>query len=431
MPRTDRLSSLPLLGLFMFICGILAVESRHALWTQHLGGDLGEFWIRTERYLNGTLEGTEYPPFAVLFFLFVRAWVVKTQVGFVEVFAFWIYVLIALHLAFLNEVGGRYSCLIYGLMMAAAGPILLFRFELLVSFLTLLAWYAWRRGYTKTGGALLSMGILSKLYPLLLVPLMLFPPGRKGDLKKHATQALIGMVMGVVITMTVFCIGGGPISMLKGMVSFHGHKPAGLESTISVVAIGVSYLKGQWPPQSVNEYGIHGLPFPRWARLIVQVLTLTSLGAILAHWWFKRDKDFLIYGQALFFSLIFWSTLFQPQYLLWPLGFTALLPLVGVPLWRAAAMGGLAVFALLTEQVVFPTHYTEFLAIFYQNAPVGNLMVSLAACKLATAAMYALCLYEVFSPAGTETPEQSAEEPEDASTSAPGKRGKGKNRSKA
>jgi len=399
MARTDRLSSFPLMGLFLLICGIIAVQSRHALWTQHLGGDLGEFWIRTDRYLNGTLVGTEYPPFAVLFFLFVRAWVVKCQVGFVEMFAFWIYVLIALHLCFLNEVGGRVPCLIYGVMMAAAGPILLFRYELLVSFLTLLAWYFWKRGYPKVGGAFLSMGILSKLYPLLLVPLLLRPPDKKQELKSHAVQAILGLILGVVITMVIFALGGGPspFAMLKGMLSFHGHKPAGLESTISVLAIGVSYLKGQWPPHSVNEFGIHGLPFPQWARLVVQVLTLSSIAAILLHW-LKKNKDFLLYAQALLFSLIFWSTLFQPQYLLWPLGFTALLPLAGVPIWRVAVMGGLATFALAAEQVVFPTHYTEFLAIFYQNAPVGNLMASLALCKVATTAMYVLCLYEVFKP---------------------------------
>lgn len=422
MARSHKLSSFPLLGLFLFICGILAVESRHAFWNTHLGGDLGEFWIRTDKYLSGNLIGTEYPPFAVMFFLFVRAWTVKCQIGFVDMFAFWIYVLIALHLAFINEVGGRIPCLVYGVMMAAAGPILLFRYELLVSFLTLLAWYAWKRGYPKLAGAFLAMGILSKLYPLLLVPLLLRPPSQDRDLKSHALQAILGLILGGMGTLIVFAMGGGPspFAMLKGMMTFHGNKPAGLESTISVLAIGITYLKGQWPPQSVNEFGIHGLRLPGLVRTLVQVCTLASLGAILIHW-MRKNRDFLVYAQALLFTLIFWSTLFQPQYLLWPLGFTALLPLAGVPTWRMVVMGGLAAFALLFEQVVFPTHYTEFLAIFYQNAPVGVLMISLAACKIATTAMYLLCMYEVFRPGGAEPPA----EPEEEQT-APPPRKKGK-----
>jgi hypothetical protein len=55
------------------------------------------------------------------------------HVGFGENFFFANYVLLGLHLALLNQVAGRRSAIIFGVLMLAAGSIVLFRYELLVS----------------------------------------------------------------------------------------------------------------------------------------------------------------------------------------------------------------------------------------------------------------------------------------------------------
>ena len=146
------------------------------MWNEHLGRDVGEFWIRTEKYLTFHLQGTEYPPFAMLYFLLLR-WVEFTfHVGFEKNFVAANYVLLGLHLAVLNQVAGRRAALLFGVLMLAAGSIVVFRYELLVSFLTLVAWCAWRYNWPRCAGALLAAAILSKLYPLLLVPLFARPP---------------------------------------------------------------------------------------------------------------------------------------------------------------------------------------------------------------------------------------------------------------
>jgi hypothetical protein len=92
-------------------------------------------------------------------------------------------------------------------------------------------------------------------------------------------------------------------------------------------------------------------------------------------------------------SLIFWTPLFQPQYLIWPVAFAALLPVAGVPIRRCLWIGALFVTAFVAEQMIFPCHYTEFLAIFYEQAPSGMLMPTLAVGKLAVAALFGLALW--------------------------------------
>ena len=67
-----QLSRLQLIGFFLLLCAVVAIEAQQNMWNQHLRVDVGEFWLRTERYLTFQLQGTEYPPFAMLYFLLLR-----------------------------------------------------------------------------------------------------------------------------------------------------------------------------------------------------------------------------------------------------------------------------------------------------------------------------------------------------------------------
>ena len=101
-------------------------------------------------------------------------------------------------------------------------------------------------------------------------------------------------------------------------------------------------------------------------------------------------------------ALIFWTTLFQPQYLIWPAVFTALLPLTGLEARRLYLMVGLFAVAFASEQIVFPCHYTEFLAIFYEHRPAGVLIVALAIGKIAVTALFILAFQAAWKPPSTE-----------------------------
>jgi hypothetical protein len=78
----------------------------------------------------------------MLYFLLLRWAEFTFHVGFEKNFVVANYVLLGLHLALLNHVAGRRAAILFGVLMLAAGSIVLFRYELLVSFLTLVAWCA-------------------------------------------------------------------------------------------------------------------------------------------------------------------------------------------------------------------------------------------------------------------------------------------------
>lgn len=390
------LSAVALILLLFLVCGVLAVESRHPLWLRHVGSDVGEFSIRASKYLTGQLEGTEYPPMAVLYFLLPRFADGILGVPFQEGFSFLNSLWIGLHLAFLNQAAGRLSALTFGAMMLAAGPIVMFRFELFVSFLVLMAWYAWRREQPAVAGAVVGVAILTKLYPLVLIPVLCRPPGESSP-KRQIVSMGVGLASGLMLVMAVFVVGGGPISMLTGMLSFHGHKPVGLESTPAALAMTLDALRGAWPSEAVNQWGIHGLPLGPVPRLLCMGGTLATLGILVLSLWRRQERDpgqGIRYGLAILVSLIFWSPLFQPQYLIWPVAFAALLPVAGVALRPCLLIGALFVTSLLAEQVIFPCHYTEFLAIFYEQGPSGMLLPALALGKLGVAALFGSALWE-------------------------------------
>ena len=398
-PR-KQLSWLQLLGLFLLICAVVAIEARQNMWNQHLRVDVGEFWLRTERYLTFQLQGTEYPPFATLYFLLLRWAELTFHVGFEKNFFFANYVLLGLHLALLNHVAGRRAAILFGVLMLAAGSIIIFRYELLVSFLTLLAWCAWRYNWPRCAGALLAAAILSKLYPLLLVPLFARPPLGAG-VRRQVSAVGTGLGLGLAAILLFFWLGGDPISSFSGVLRFHDNKPLGLESTPAVLTMALDAIRGAWPSRSVNEYGIHGLRLPAQYRWLMQLGLLASLGALL-YSYLRRGGNLILTAQAVLVALIFWTTLFQPQYSIWPAVFTALLPLTGLEARRLYLMVGLFAVALASEQIVFPCHYTEFLAIFYEHRPAGNLIVAVAVGKLAVTALFILAFQAAWNPPSTE-----------------------------
>jgi hypothetical protein len=134
----------------------------------------------------------------------------------------------------------------------------------------------------------------------------------------------------------------------------------------------------------------------------MQLGLLASLGALLYSYW-KRGGNLILTAQAMLVALIFWTTLFQPQYLIWPVAFTALLPLTGLEARRLYLIGGLFALALATEQIVFPCHYTEFLAIFYEHRPADILILAMAISKLAVIAVFVLSFQAAWNPPSTGT----------------------------
>ena len=167
------------------------------------------------------------------------------------------------------------------------------------------------------------------------------------------------------------------------------------------MSLGIGFNASHPASHSVNEYSIHGLRLPAVYRWLTQLGLMASLSALLYAYW-KRGVNLILTAQAMIVALIFWTTLFQPQYLIWPVAFTALLPLTGLEARRLSLTVGVFALALASEQIVFPCRYSEFLAIFYEHRPADMLILALAVSKLAVTALFVLAVQAAWNPPSTE-----------------------------
>ena len=111
-------------------------------------------------------------------------------------------------------------------LLLAAGPILLYRFALLVSLQLLLAWLAWRTERSLLAGVLMAVAILTKLYPLMLVPLFFLSPRRGAP--RRPWRFLAGLCRGDGRNFLYLQLPRPPVwPFLQGFMGFHEHKPGG------------------------------------------------------------------------------------------------------------------------------------------------------------------------------------------------------------
>lgn len=126
------------------------------------------FWI--QHPLAHALP-VEYPPLAIAPFTLT---LLPPGIDPHVAFAFWMGLLVLAGYYGLLRVGGRLRAVSYiGYLLLGTAAILLARFDVVPALATLLAlWYAQRRRYGRAY-ALLAVGVLLKLYPIFLVPVVL------------------------------------------------------------------------------------------------------------------------------------------------------------------------------------------------------------------------------------------------------------------
>ncbi|HEY3998204.1 MAG TPA: glycosyltransferase 87 family protein [Candidatus Xenobia bacterium] len=328
---------------------------RQPHWAGYCSADVGVYQIRLDNYLLvHSLQG-EYQPGALFFFWLTEVFSHVTHIGFCDALELVNCLLLALHLAFINEIGGRISIAGAVVLLLAAGPISMYRFELVISLLLLAAWWAWQQERPLVAGFLLGLGVTVKVYPLVLIPLFL--GGRKG------LRVVAGSLLGLLTVMLVFVAGGGSWHEVVTSLEWHEHKPVALES---VVGTGLQWMeqRGWIQPAHVDTYGIHGFELPdRYRVLPTALLVVAIMGTYLLAW---RSRPYtpqrgILYLASVLASVVVVSTLYVAQYLLWMVALVALLNRTGLP---ARAYWGLIVLlavAMIAQQYIFPCHYDWYL----------------------------------------------------------------------
>lgn len=366
-------------GLVALAAATLAVggglwwQATHGLWNSHLVVDPVVYWQRATFFLEqGTWAGmsvNEYQPGALWFFAavgvlaggpgefdpFLRA-LMAINVG-----------LLALQVALARWQGPRGAAWVMLLCAALTGPLLLYRFELLVSLLVLSAWLWWRARRLVPAAVLLGVATATKIYPVLFVPLLLVAAWRAG--RWRATCGVVaGYVCGGVLALAALGLGGARWGDVVAALHFHFDKPFGIEGLLGSGIPLVQALLGI-PLRMAPRNGIYGFEsdlgaLPTW---LLEWCWLVAVAVVMWLAWSRRSgRDWPEAGVvfALFGWYVVLGKLMAPQYLWWVVPFLAFVP----PGWfrrgEWLAVAGLTAASLVLGQIIYPVNYSEFLECF-------------------------------------------------------------------
>ncbi len=272
-------------------------------------------------------------------------------------------------------------------------PFIYARIDLFTVLITVTALALVRRGRDVSGGSLLAFGVLAKIWPFAVAPVLLVERKVKG-VAAFVTTGLFLTGLWVIVGGT-----GGPQQVL----SFRDATGWQVESIPGIVW----HLRD--PSQIKFESGAFRTGMmPLWGRPLLTVLSLVFI--VLAWWWADRrrragDDDHVVYAIAPLASvltLLVFAPILSPQYLVWMLPFAALVAARGDRL-----VGGLSLAITAVTTITY---------VLVPSAAEGMLWATLPV-LVRNILLVALFVVAMLTAAGVRSPERVApaqESPVDA-----------------
>lgn len=367
----SRQAQLVIVGLWVVTRAVLLVVSLHPrLYSAALFGDVRLYGAKVERMFQGELPyrevAIEYPPGSVPFTI-IPGLVVGTGAGYrlafvlemlaVDAVGLWA----AVRLARLLDAGRRRIPLAYIGVMAAIGPLLVLRFDLVPAVCVLLAATLAAEGRAGLAAAALGYGAAAKLYPGVLLPLLVLglvpAEGWWRSLRRTAPAFLAGFALTVVPALALSVEG------TLGAVLYHVERGVQIES-LWASAIGLAHLAGGLTARTVPGFGAYELQ-SSLSGVVKAVSTAATATALLTAAWLVwrrsrrsgglRPADWAGAFAIGVFAFVLPTRVLSPQYLVW----------LGAPMAALAerATGRRALWVLVAaiaiSQVIFPFRYTQ------------------------------------------------------------------------
>jgi hypothetical protein len=354
------------------VLGILVFQAYHPLWRSHLQVDVVTFQLRAAHFLDtgswANLGYNEYQPGALWFFVLLGRLTpaVHSFDAFLTATVLGNAALLAAHFVFFARFGPRYAPVVFLVLALAAGPILFFRFELLVSLIVLVAWLLHRYRAFSTAAFLIGVAVAIKVYPGVLLPFVLLAAARERI--SIGVQAGGAFVLGAAIpALSYLALGGSGTALLEAL-RFHQLKPVGLEGVV-----GTSIMLLQWvvdvPLRITPGFGVHGFTsdLPLLSNSVLEMLWVFPAGLLflgIAWRFWRRGLAHPAFAFGLLLVFVILAKVLNPQYLWWFVVFLPWIPRAwwGTLRWRAVV--AVSVASLVMTQVVYPVYYSEYLAWF-------------------------------------------------------------------
>jgi hypothetical protein len=386
--------------LFAGIITFLLWQAFNPHWFAHIRADINVYhWIISNFISQGSwanVDTNAYQPGALWFFLAVSQLIPSppAQDVFLNAMVFVNVVLLLLHFSYFLYLGNKWSALIFALIALGMGPIIFFRFELLVSGLCLFSWHLFsKRNSDLFASFFLGLGSAVKIYPVVLFPFYL-AEGLQAKAIGKVLSNIMAFAAGAVLPIIFYFATGGSWNDFNRSLSFNNLKPISLESFWGNIVTLVQKTAGI-PIRPAPAYGVNGLYSDIFldAHLVNAIwVVIFSLTVLWLLWKFRPNN----YRNAVipFVILLQFVTLSKtpnPQYMWWIFVFLPLVPLSlfsfsGKIIVLSSTFGSLAL-----TQILYPLYYSEFLA-FYLNRD-RTYWWALAVCILRNLLLILLTIY--------------------------------------
>ncbi len=347
--------------LTILTAGWLWWQGLQPTWNAHLQVDIWVFWERINYWLVHNhsfagLTGNEVLPSALLY-LFIPAALVPVgslaYANYLPAAMLVNMVVLAGHWFFYRDKAIFWTCLL------ALGPILLFRFDGLVTLLMLFGGVAFIKRNYPLSGFFWGLATATKVFPVIVVPYMLLILMAQRNWREMV-RFLIGFGEALLLPVIIFVAMGGDMEQVSAALAFHSQKLISIESIPGSWITGWSLLRSGVPPAILPGNGIWAVAGP--AELLNR-LWIVPVALFYYLVWKRKDliKQFnwsVVLSLLLVFLAV--SKNLNPQYLWW---YAAFLPLTKpTKLSWVLTLG-----VLLLNQLVFPLYYTLFVENFYRQ----------------------------------------------------------------
>ena len=292
--------------------------------------------------------GFEYPPLALLAIALPHALGGSFETWFAIEMA--LFGLVCQEL--LRALAGPRAAWLWALAPLAVGAQIRTHFDLAAVAVLLGALLAFVRERPRAGFALLAVGGLVKLFPLLLVPVAgawLWGRGQTRQLRE-----------GLAWCVGVLVVGTAPFWLLGGfgdMFRFHLDRPVQIESTpaTALFALGGSYVTGTAQhPDGFKSNGLDGGHADLVLALSTVALVAVVVMAIVLAARAASARQLLLCCYLALLAFVGLGKVLSPQYMIWLAPFVVL-ALVG----RELPIAGWTITAIVLTQTWFPGRYFD------------------------------------------------------------------------
>ena len=241
-----------------------------------------------------------------------------------------------------------------GLMPVLMGSVILSRYDLWPTLLTIAAVAAIWLGSTRTGFAFLGLGFAAKAFPVVILPIVLIYAWRNEG-RRRALQGLGVFLVAALAWFLPFVI-ASPHGVWASISNQSG-RPLQIESLGATIWIFAHQVIGT----HLHVYFTHGSdnldghPPMQFASVmsILQAVAIIGVWGVFAAGKATRERLIVAVTAAVCAFIVF-DRVLSPQYLIW------LVPLVMiVPGRRGLAAIGLLATSMLLTQVWFPQHFVQ------------------------------------------------------------------------